>query len=136
MEQRQYDRRAGTNLSDLRWIGWAGILGSLWLILGPFALGYNNSGAAYINDLIVGVLGLILTGFCTFTASQPATVGLRQVAAWVTVAAGVWLVFSPWILGFNSMGDPTWNNLITGALTIILAGYAAFDLTMSASREV
>ena len=41
--------------------------------------------------------------------------------SWINLLAGVWVVFSPWILDFWRLTTPTWNNVIIGALVVVLA---------------
>ncbi|MEK7513206.1 MAG: SPW repeat protein [Patescibacteria group bacterium] len=45
---------------------------------------------------------------------------------WVAVALGVWLITSPWVLGFSSLNLATWNNVLVGALMVV---FMLWDLT-------
>lgn len=49
---------------------------------------------------------------------------IRRVQDWVTILAGVWLVASPWILGFSGTAGAAWNAWILGALAVIVAVWA------------
>jgi len=40
---------------------------------------------------------------------------------WTLLALGLWLIISPWILGFSSFNLPTWNSVILGTLVIIFS---------------
>lgn len=40
---------------------------------------------------------------------------------WVNVVLGVWLILSPWILGFSGMTGAMWNAVIVGLLVGVLA---------------
>ncbi len=40
---------------------------------------------------------------------------------WIILGLGVWLILSPWILGFSSLNLVSWNNLLVGALAIIFS---------------
>lgn len=40
---------------------------------------------------------------------------------WVNVVLGVWLILSPWILGFSGMTNAMWNAVIVGLLVGVLA---------------
>ncbi len=37
-------------------------------------------------------------------------------------AAAVWLIISPWILGFNDVTAMTWNVVISGAIVLLFSG--------------
>lgn len=79
----------------------------LWLMAAPAVLGYGESGAA-VNERIVGPL--IFT--CAVVAIWEATRPLR----WGCVAAGVWLLFAPWIFGFQT--TVIVNEMLVGAAAI------------------
>ncbi|TFU14942.1 SPW repeat protein [Thermus tengchongensis] len=96
-----------------RWQDWANLVLGVWLILSPWLLGFSGTPAAMWNAVIVGaVVGLM------------ALMHLRGGPLWeewVNVILGIWLILSPWILGFSGMGNAMWNALIVGVLVGILA---------------
>lgn len=47
----------------------------------------------------------------------------RQVLSSLTVFVGVWLLLSPWLLGYSEFGRPAWNAAATG-LAIAAIGAA------------
>jgi predicted membrane-bound dolichyl-phosphate-mannose-protein mannosyltransferase len=46
----------------LNWISWINVIFGLWLIIGPFILGYSVITTAVSNDLIIGVLVVVFAG--------------------------------------------------------------------------
>jgi len=56
--------------------------------------------------------------------------------AWVNVAFGLWVILSPFVLGFSQNPAAVWNNLTVGAALVLLAlasgwgGGAIFGLTV------
>jgi hypothetical protein len=42
------------------------------------------------------------------------------VVAALNVIAGIWLIISPWVIGYDS-GDATWNPIVFGALVVVFA---------------
>ena len=40
---------------------------------------------------------------------------------WFLVVFGFWLLISPWLLGFSSLNLVVWNNVVMGALIVVLA---------------
>ena len=40
--------------------------------------------------------------------------------AWISVLAGIWLILSPFVLGFSNLTSGLWNNIVVGAVVIIL----------------
>jgi len=45
-------------------------------------------------------------------------------ASWVNAIAGIWLIISPWVLGFAGRPTPFWNTLILGIVVLIAALWA------------
>ena len=42
--------------------------------------------------------------------------------SWINLAIGLWVLLSPWLLGFNESGRPTWTAVVTGlAITLVAA---------------
>jgi hypothetical protein len=39
---------------------------------------------------------------------------------WVASILGVWLIASPWLLGFSALNLATWNNVLLGGLVVVL----------------
>ena len=65
--------------------------------------------------------------------------------AWINVLAGMWMIISPWVLGFEGNMAATWSAVITGIIVglVALAGYfgsgsyrARVDSGVGAGREV
>ena len=54
---------------------------------------------------------------------------------WVNVGLGVWLLVSPWILGFSSAYALMWNAVILGALIAVIAGWALVQSTGTEKRS-
>lgn len=104
---------ATTHVRDRRLIA-AGAL-TLWIAIAPWLWGFAGAPAAVANHVF------LVFAFGPLAAMM---VALRP-AALVTVVGGVWLVLSPWVLGYA--GDHTaWlNELVTGALLVVLAASAA-----------
>ena len=135
-----------TGLSTSRLVyGGLGILGGIWLLLAPLALGYNNItvlnattkkqvpvdlGAVTASDIIVGIILIALTGFALATASNPAMAKLRMYANVAVIWAGVYLIAAPYLFdllkvaSYLSLDKPNSNDQLIGLLTIVIAGFA------------
>jgi hypothetical protein len=106
------------------WPGWLGVVGGIWLILAPFILNYSNIDNALWNDIIVGAAAILLTGFCALTALRLETSQMRLIAGGLSILAGVWLIIAPFLLNYSNIENALWNDIITGALFIIVGIYA------------
>ncbi len=100
-----------------RWQDWANLVLGVWLILSPWFLGFSGTPAAAWNAVVVGVVVALM-----------ALLHLRggpMWEEWLNVLLGVWLILSPWLLGFSGVGNAMWNALIVG----VLVGALALSLT-------
>ena len=55
--------------------------------------------------------------------------------ALVNVIAGVWLILSPWILGYTG-ADPSWNPIVSGVIVLMAAVARFASPAHSAARGV
>lgn len=93
------------------------LLAGLWMIICPFAIG-AASGARW-NGVIFGVLVAI------FAIGRLTSPGARALS-WVNLCFGIWLLISPWVLGFTGSGI-RWNDTVTGLVILIASAVAAKD---------
>lgn len=88
------------------------VLGA-WLLLSPWAVGYAAQEAASANAVIVG-LALV-------AAALGAMWVPRAWEEWTEVVLGLWLVASPWVLGFAGERGAMLTALCTGIVVAALA---------------
>jgi hypothetical protein len=84
-----------------------------WLVLSPWAVGFADSTAATANAVLVGAL--------LVAAALGAILVPKAWEEWVEVALGVWLIASPWLLGFAGIQAPMQNAIFSGLAVTILA---------------
>lgn len=91
------------------------ILG-VWMLFSPWALQYQADTPATWNAAILGILIAAVAVFAL----------LRVMAweEWTSVVLGLWLVVSPWILGFSGLVTAMWNAVIVGVVVAALALWA------------
>ena len=98
------------------------LLGSPWL------LGYAGESVPTWSARIVGVVITIL--------AIAALLKYAEWEEWLILAAGAWLVASPWALGFSHSATPTAVHLIVGALVLVVAAWELWDFRrLMAARE-
>jgi len=54
-----------------RTLDWVNAVAGLWLIAAPFVLGYTGTAVALWNDVIVGVVVVVLAGWAAVALGQP-----------------------------------------------------------------
>jgi hypothetical protein len=99
-----------------RWQDWASFALGLWLAVSPWVLDYSHVEAATAN---AAFLGLALALGSHFEVSFDG----RQ-AEWFNLAAGLWLVLAPFLLGFSEHSAVTANSIAVGTMVAALASSA------------
>ena len=106
-----------------RWQEWASFALGLWLAVSPWALGYSHLEAATANAAFMG-LALALGSHFEVSFDETSV-------EWFNIAAGLWLVLAPFLLGYSSQVEVTANSIVVGTGAAALASSA-----MSLDKEV
>lgn len=102
------------NLIVKRWRDWGCLLLGAWLFISPWVMEYpsemlNATWNAHI-------LGIAIVVFSAFAVYMP-----RTWEEGINIALGIWMIISPWVLGFASYRDVTTNAVVVGFLVTALA---------------
>jgi len=84
-------------------------LAGVWLFASAFLLSHDQ--ISFINNVTCGGIVAILA-FGPFAHAW---------LAWLPLAIGGWVVASPFVLGFAGDAAVMWNNVLTGALMLVIA---------------
>ena len=123
----RYERVLGGR--DVAFVDGPVFLLGLYCAVSPWILHYTTSQPPLVtHNLIVGIaIGLLALGF---TAAPSRMYGLSGAMC----ALGIWMIISPWVVGTNPDAGVIWNNVVIGALTVIL-GTACAATALRASRK-
>ncbi|ANP52804.1 hypothetical protein J2Z21_000344 [Streptomyces griseochromogenes] len=101
----------------------------LYCSASPWILHYTTSQPALAtHNLIMGIaIGLLALGFTTAPARM---YGL----SWAICAMGVWMIIAPWIVGSSPDTGVILNNIIIGALAVVLGLMCAGTAAKSAPK--
>ncbi len=102
---------------------WNVLLG-IWLIISPFVLGHARSNAFLVNNIVLGIVIGVLA-LIRSSGSDP-----RAGTSWLNIILGIWLIISPFALGFSNLMGPMINNVVVGIVVALIALGSA-----SGSRE-
>jgi hypothetical protein len=103
----------------------------LWEVLAPAILGYMGTPAAVGNALLAGVTLILLAGLDDLIENA----STDKTLDWITTAVGVWQVASPFVLGYSTVTAALWNDIIVGAVVIVLAAWAATEVGKPITRQ-
>ena len=84
-----------------------------WLVLSPWAMGFEAQMAPTASSVIVG-LALI-------AASLGAMFVPRAWEEWSQAVLGLWMIASPWLLGFSAQMDVMRVAVVSGIVVLALA---------------
>ncbi|GGX75639.1 SPW repeat protein [Streptomyces minutiscleroticus] len=124
----RYDRMLGGR--DVTLLDGPVFLLGLYCAVSPWILHYTSSHPALAtHNLIMGIaIGVLALGF----ASSPQRMyGLGGPLC----AMGIWMIVAPWIVGSHPDAGVIWNNIVIGALALVLGTAACAAAVMrSGSR--
>lgn len=104
------------NTTAARWQDWASFSLGFWLALSPWIVGYTEHESATGNAVF---LGLALALGCHFEAAFD-----ELAPEWLNLAAGLWLLGAPFVIGFIGSTAAAANCLTVGACVTALAASA------------
>lgn len=85
----------------------------VWLIVVPWALGFEAETVAIANSVVIGVAMLALALTAMFLP--------RAWEEWVALVLGLWLIASPWALAFSAISIAKTSMIATGIVIAALA---------------
>ena len=92
-----------------RWQDWVNLILGIWLFITPFFLGYGSmNDAAAWNSYIFGVAVFVISAIALYAP--------QAWEEWINMIIGLWLIISPFVIGFTSHGQAEWNDIIVGLL--------------------
>jgi hypothetical protein len=92
----------------------------VWLVLSPWALGFVAETRPTWNAWILGVIIAV--------AAIAALFAFQEWEEWVNAVLGLWLIVSPWVLGYSAMvAAAMWNQVVVGLIVAALAAWAIWD---------
>lgn len=87
----------------------------LWIAVGPWLWSFSASQSAVANHV-----------FLVFAFGPLAMlIAVLRPAAFVTLTGAVWLILSPWVLGYATLNAAWVNELVSGSLLAVLCLAAA-----------
>mgnify|MGYP001107024599 CR=1 FL=1 len=105
-------------------LSWLVALVGIWVIISPFALGHTDMTKVLWNEVAVGGALLILGASAGLSMSK----GIVTSINWLNAALGIWLIISPFVLAYSSASTTTFNDIYSGAVALVLAGWAALTM--------
>jgi hypothetical protein len=112
-------------MGKFKTINWWMVVVGIALTAAPFLLGFTAISAALWNSVIVGVAVILLAAASALTDSETAVKAMD----WINATLGLWLVLSPFILGYATVTAALWTSIVAGVLILVLAAMASRTAT-------
>ncbi|MEZ4744081.1 MAG: SPW repeat protein [Bdellovibrionota bacterium] len=104
---------------NAQWENWINVVLGIWLFISPWVLASNFSRVSSSTNWNVWIVGIILVA-----SSSAALQQLKAWEEWLSLILGLWLIASPWALGFSDQAALLWNAIIVGLAIVITSGFA------------
>jgi hypothetical protein len=111
-----------------RWQDWVNLLLGIWLFLSPWLVGYVSASMPAAWN--AWILGVALVVFSAIAVSMP-----QMWEEVINILIGIWMVISPWVVGFSATRSAETNAVIVGIVAIVLAAWA-MALARQAPQQV
>ena len=97
---------------------WINLVLAVCLFVSPWAIGFVTEATPAWNAWIVGI---VLGALAIATLSV-----FAEWEEWVNVVLGLWLVVSPWLLGFAANVNAMWAHVVMGVLVVAASAWAVW----------
>lgn len=106
-------------MEDKKAQDWINLILAVCLFVSPWVIGFAAEIEPAWNAWIVGV---------TLAALSVATLSVfAEWEEWANLVLGLWLVVSPWLLGFATNMNAMWTHVILGVLVAAVSAWALWD---------
>jgi hypothetical protein len=112
----------------MHWKDTANLVLGLWLAISPWVLFYEAEVMPAWNAHVVGVVIAV--------TAAAALISFHRWKESINIVLAVWLIMSPFLLGFGKLVNATLNQLVIGILVGILATSATLHVLDSRGRTV
>ena len=94
------------------YIDWINLLLGIALLISPFLMGFAT-GTPMTNAVIAGIViaALAIAALVSFAVWEE----------WLNLLLGLWVLISPWVLGFTGMTSAFQTHVVIGVAVAVLA---------------
>jgi hypothetical protein len=102
------------------WENWVNLLLGAWLFIIPWTVNQSLSPTYMMGTM----WNFWIVGAIIFGAAAMAIKNIKPWEEWTNLIAGVWMILSPWILGYSADAYLMWNSFAVGLIVTTLSWMA------------
>ena len=99
----------------------------VWLLLSPWRLQFTAIDGALWTAVLFGILIAVM--------AVMALVDFHEWEEWADMAIGLWLIASPWVLGFATMVTGAEGGAYAATLNVVVVGALTFGMAAWSLRD-
>lgn len=105
---------------SLRWQDWVNLVLGVWLFVSPWALGFHAALPGSSGNFFIVAVAMVVFAIVGLNARW-----LWQ--EWVNLALGIWMIVSPWVIGFNTNTAARDDAILVGIVAGVMALWALME---------
>lgn len=114
-------------MRTVRAFGWLTAILGTWELLAPFIVRYSMAGGGMVDAVLLGCVLLALGLWTAWTRNAATIRALSRIEALL----GLWLIVAPFIVGYNGSLRASVNDMIVGAVVLIVSVWGAVGVGIS-----
>ncbi len=113
-----------------RWQDWCNLILAIWLFISPWVLQFGSAAqpapGAGAPGAVGGAVGNAawnawVLGVIVFLVALSAIGRMEFWQEWISLLLGIWIFIAPWVLGFVSLANASWDHWVVGALIFLIS---------------
>lgn len=113
---------------ERHWQEWVNLAFGLWVMVSPWAIAHVMAGAGDPAGVTEAVMwNHYAVGAAVALLAAVALGSSRQWGEWLNIALGIWLLVSPWVIGFTTSAVLMLNAAVVGGLIVVFAGWSLME---------
>jgi xanthine/uracil permease len=98
------------------------LIAGIWLVASPWALGHaGEASRMFYNAVIAGLATILFAIADIYLAKERSEPPIVKAVVACLLAAGLWTLASPWILGFNTQRDMMLSTVVASVVVAVVS---------------
>jgi len=111
-------------MERMHWQDWVTLLAGIVLAAALFVVDITPPEGM---ELQTATWNFVIVGLAAIATAAAALYAYQAWAEWVALGLGLWMIVSPWVLGFNTIAVLMWLAVICGAVIAAMATFVLIE---------